>query len=270
MVKGSTETTLLLMESPFNSRSFGEFMSLKRRRSICGSALGLLALTAHPAWAGESSVRLLEMRSYAGVHTADYSTIGGGNDSFVAARTSLGFSVYDPLKFRLDGLFGRFGSGTLVGTGALRLYGQTERFAWGTGYQHVRLDSEIYSHVAMLHAEVYEGRMLTVVSSGGYEVKNFGDDIGFAELFLRLYPLPWLTTTVGASYAVSSLKQTRADIILRVEARVLALPNFQVNVFAQYGGNQFTRVQAGLSVYFDNLLHVERERRDGLFFARFD
>jgi len=212
----------------------------------------------------------IEARSYVGAHAADYSTVGGKTEAFFGERASVGASLSDPLRLRIDGLVGRFSEGTWVGQGAVRPYLRFSRYALGASYGYSRLSGGIYSHMLALHGEVYDAEWLTVTSSFGVEKKSFGDDLGFAELVLRIYPSERWVLAPGASYAVSELKQTRADILLRGEWTFWTSRALSAAAFAQWGGNLYTRASLGVSLYFDGDTPAVRERRAALGAARFD
>jgi hypothetical protein len=235
----------------------------------CLSAAFTRPLRAEPA--AQTSVRLLELRGYSGVHSSDYSTVGGRTEGFLAARSSLGVTLSGPWQARLDGLYARF-SKTHVNASEVagRFYWHGEQLLLGAAYTYTWLDGGIRSDTVALHAEVYEAPFLTVTSSIGVERKNLGDDLWFCEIFTRLYlGENWLLTP-GASYAVSSINQTRADIVLRGEWRFARGSYASTAVFVQYGGNLFSKAAAGITLYFDGLSYREREHRDGLYGARFD
>jgi hypothetical protein len=233
-----------------------------------GVALAVLLGSAHVQAAPE--VHAIEARSYAGVHTADYSTVGGDTQLFVAERASLGATLAGPLRLRADALLGRFSSNAWLGQGALRAYARSSRYSLGASYGYARLTGDLSSQMLAVHGEVYEADFLTVVGSVGVEDKRFGDDLGFAEILLRIYPSERWVLSPGASYAVSDLKQTRADILLRGEWTFLSSQALSLAVFAQYGGNLYTRAALGLTLYFDGDRPVVRERRDAWCAARFD
>jgi hypothetical protein len=230
------------------------------------TALLLSCASAHAA----PELHAIEARSYLGAHASDYSTVGGKTELFGAERASLGATLFDPLKLRLDGLLGRFSEGTWVGQGALRAYVRLPHHGIGASYGYTRLTGGIFGQMLALHGEAYEADWLTVTSSLGFEKKNFGEDLGFAELVLRLYPSERWVLSPGASYAVSRLKQTRADILLRGEWTFLSSRELSLALFAQYGGNLYTRASFGLTLYFDGDGSAVRERRDALCAARFD
>jgi Lipid A 3-O-deacylase (PagL) len=219
-------------------------------------------------------VRLLEVRGYAGLHSAGYSTVDGATQAFYATRASLGASLSLRVKLRLDGLLGQFSSGPAAAASALRAYYQDARFALGASAGHAWLEGGLTSETFALHAERYEHSWLTVASSVGLERKSFGDDLRFAELALRLYPTSSHLISAGFSYAVSSLKQTRADILVRVEHvfgdTSAKGPRLAPSLYVQWGGNLYTKAAIGLAFTFDGLTPAARERRDGLFAARFD
>lgn len=235
------------------------------------AALLVLAMTG--AARAEPSVRPIEARAYAGVHTSDYATVNASSGAFVATRASLGATFVESpdaaMRARVDGLFGHLSPGDLAGAAALRLYAQTPRFLLGASYGHTRIGG-LEGHLVALHGEVYETSLMTVTSSFGFEKRSFGDDLKFGEVFLRFYVGDRVVLTPGASYAVTAIKQTRADVILRAEWTFLASRTLSLAAYAQYGGNIFTRALAGLTLSFDGLPPVRRERRDGLTMARFD
>jgi len=237
---------------------------MRRVRLLAGLLLAAEPVTAAP------EIHPIEARSYAGVHTADYSTLGGKTESFFAERVGVGATLAEPLRLRVDGLLGRFAEGTWVGQGAIRPYLRFSRFSVGASYGYARLSGGIDSQLLALHGEVYEAPWLTVSSSFGLEKKNFGDDLGFAEIFLRLYPSQRWLLSPGASYAVSELKQTRADIVLRGEWSFWSSRALSAAAFAQWGGNSYTRASLGISLYFDGDSAAGRDRRDALSAARFD
>jgi hypothetical protein len=235
-------------------------------KSAPAIAMLLAAVPVHAA----PELHAIEARSYVGVHTADYSTVSGETQVFAAERASLGATLIAPLHFRLDGLLGRFSEGSWLGQAALRSYLRLPSHSIGVSYGYARLSGGIDSQLLALHGEAYEAEWLTVTSSFGVEKKSFGDDLGFAELFLRIYPSERWLLSPGASYAVSSLKQTRADIVLRAEWTCLTSRALSLALFAQYGGNVYTRASLGISVYFDGESAGNRDRRDALSGARFD
>lgn len=235
-------------------------------RKLVALAVALSSVPAHAA----PEVHAIEARSYAGVHTADYSTVGGETQLFVAERASLGATLVGPLRLRGDALLGRFSSDAWLGQGALRAYLRFPRHSLGASYGYARLTGDLSSQMLALHGEVYEADFLTVVGSFGVEKKSFGDDLGFAEILLRIYPSGRWVISPGASYAVSELKQTRADIILRGEYTFLSSRAWSLAAFAQYGGNLYTRATLGVTLYFDGESALERERRDAFCAARFD
>lgn len=219
-------------------------------------------------------VRLLEVRGYAGLHSSGYSTVDGETQAFYATRASLGASLAPRVKLRLDGLLGQFSSGPAAAASALRAYYQDARFALGASAGYAWLEGGLTSYTLALHAERYEHSWLTVSSSMGLERKSLGDDLRFAELALRLYPSSSLLVSTGFSYAVSSLKQTRADILVRVEHTFgdpgVKGPRLAPSLYAQWGGNLYTKAAIGLAFTFDGLTPAARERRDDLSAARFD
>jgi hypothetical protein len=231
--------------------------------------LAALLLVAEAASAGPE-LHPLELRSYGGLHVADYSTVGGGTETFLAERASVGGRLVGPLRLRVDGLFGRFSEGTWVAAGAFRPYVRLASYSLGASYGYTRLRGGIHSHMLALHGEAYEAAWLTVSGSVGRELKSFGDDLGFAELWLRTYPSERWVLAAGASYAVSNLKQTRADILLRGEWTFWSSRALSAAAFAQWGGNLSTRAAVGISLYFDGDGAAVRERRDALATARFD
>ncbi len=215
-------------------------------------------------------VHASEARSYVGVHTAGYSTVGGETQLFAAQRASLGAALAGPLRLRADALLGRFTSDAWLGHGALRAYLRLPGHSVGASYGYARLTGGIFSQTLALHGEVYETDLLTVVGSLGIEKKSLGDDLKFGEILLRIYAGDRWVLSPGASYAVSQLKQTRADILLRGEWTCLSSRALSLAVFAQYGGNLYTRASLGVIVYFDGEGALLRERRDALSAARFD
>jgi hypothetical protein len=235
-------------------------------KSAPAIAILLAAAPLHAA----PELHAIEARSYAGVHTADYSTVSGETQMFAAERASLGATLLAPLKLRLDGMLGHFSEGSWLGQGALRAYLRLPSHSVGVSYGYARITGGIHSQVLALHGEAYEAEWLTVTSSFGIEKKSFGDDLGFAELFFRIYPSERWVLSPGASYAVSNLKQTRADIVLRGEWTCLSSRALSLALFAQYGGNVYTRASLGITVYFDGESSGSRDRRDALSGARFD
>lgn len=231
------------------------------------------AAEAGEAPAGER-VRLLEVRGYGGLHSSGYSTLDGGTQGFFATRASLAASLAEHWRLRLDGLVGQFSSGEAAAAGALRAYYRDERVAVGASVGHAWLEGGLTSETFAVHVERYESSWLTATTSIGLERRSFGDELRFAELMLRTYPSQALLIAPGFSYAVSSLKQTRADIVLRVErsfgGRGGILGGVSPALYAQWGGNLYTKAAVGLAFTFDGLSRRERERRDGLFGARFD
>ena len=110
---------------------------------------------------------------------------------------------------------------------------------------------------------------LRVTGGAGLEKKSFGDDLLFWELFLRLYPSERWLASVGVSYAVADVKQTRADLVVRGEWTFLAGRSASAALYGQWGGNLYTKLGGGLVVYLDGRTPAERDRRDGLSNARF-
>ncbi len=219
---------------------------------------------------GGAAVRLLEVRAYGGLHSSGYSTLDGGTEAFFATRASVGAQLGVHWRLRLDGLVGQFSSGSATAAGALRAYYRDRRGALGVSAGGAWLEGGITSETFAVHLERYEASWLTATSSLGVERRSFGDDLRFAELMLRAYPSEAWLVAPGFSYAVSSFKQTRADIVLRVERSLGALGGMSPALYAQWGGNLYTKVAVGVAFTFDGLSRRERERRDGLFSARFD
>ncbi|MFT3917055.1 MAG: hypothetical protein QM704_24100 [Anaeromyxobacteraceae bacterium] len=229
--------------------------------------LALLAAAGDPP--RDAGLRLVSAEALGGVYRADYSTVGGRTQGFAAAQLSLGVPLPGPLRLRVDALGGRFGQGEWVGSGALRAYAWLGRFVAGASWGHTELQGGIRSDTFALHGEVEEEPWLRVVGSVGLERKSFGDDLRFWELFLRLYPSDRWFASAGVSYAVSQLKQTRADVVLRGEWTAHRGTSTSLAVYAQYGGNLYTKAALGVVLYLDGLPAAGRDRREALAGARF-
>lgn len=229
--------------------------------------LALLATAGDPPH--DAGLRLVSAEALGGLYRADYSTVGGQTRGFGAAQLSLGVPLPGPLRLRVDALGGRFGQGEWVGSGAVRAYAWMGRFVAGASWGHTELQGGIRSDTFALHGEVEEEAWLRVVGSVGVERKSFGDDLRFWELFLRLYPSDRWLASAGVSYAVSDLKQTRADVVLRGEWAAVEGRSSTLACYAQYGGNLYTKVAVGLVLYLDGLPASARDRREALAGARF-
>jgi hypothetical protein len=231
----------------------------------------VIAALLPPAAAAPISARILEVRSYAGFHSQDYSTQGAGDTlGFAGARASLAVGDLGPARLRVDGLVGAFSDGPAAGAGAARVYTAEGRWRFGASAGYGALSGGLHTTTLAGHFEVAEADWLTVTSSAGVQLESFGDDVGFAELILRLYPHRRWMISPGASYAASNLKQTRADILIRGEHAAPLGSAATLGIWAQYGGNLYTRASAGLTLYFDGWTYAERDRRDALYSARFD
>lgn len=218
--------------------------------------------------AASPGVRLLEWRAYGGIHTADYSTVDRGTELFSATRVSAGANA-SFLGLRVDGLLGRLGE-VRTGIAAVRLYGSSERYLLGGSYTYTALTGGLTSHTLSLHGEVRETTWMRVTGTFGWETRRFGDPLLSGELFLRFYlGERWLLVS-GVSYAVTDVKQTRADLVVRGEWTFAQVLGGSTAVFAQLGGNLFTRASVGLTLYFDADGYAAREQRDHLYGARFD
>ena len=177
----------------------------------------LVASGAPPPAAADDGPRVLSLEAFGGLYRADYSTVGGATRAFTGGQLSLGTPLGERLRLRLDALGGRFGTGELVGSAALRAYARAGRFVLGGSWGHTELAGGIRSDTFALHGEVEEEAWLRVTGSAGLERKGFGDDLVFWELFLQLYPHPRWLASAGVSYAVTDVKQTRADLVFRAE-----------------------------------------------------
>jgi hypothetical protein len=217
----------------------------------------------------ESSVRLLSLEAFAGAHSAGYSTVGSDTQVLAGAQAGIGLPFAGPIRARSDLMVGHFATGETALVAAGRVYHQEARWLVGASYDYTFITGGIHSQRVALHGEVYEEAWFGVTSSFGVERPNFGDALGFGELFLRFYPMRTLLVWSGVSYAVSDLKQTRADILLHAEYAWELPGNVSLALYAQYGGNLFTKASAGVVLYLDALGYAARERRDGLFGARF-
>lgn len=211
---------------------------------------------------------LMSTELVAGLHSAGYSTLSGGTQAFYGVQASLG-ALGPPVRLRVDALLGRFSGGTWAAEAAVRAYHQTSRYLLGASYGYTRLEGDLDGHMFSLHGEVYEERWLGVTSSFGLEKRNLDGDLAFGEILLRMYPADRVLLVSGVSYVSADIKQTRADVLMRAEWSPIAVGDFQWAFYGQYGGNLFTRVSLGVIVYCDRLPYVDRERREGLFGARF-
>lgn len=198
-----------------------------------------------------------------GLHRADYSTIDDPTQTFVGEHLTIGYLTPSSIGVRGDVLVGTFENGTRVLSAAGHTYLNGDWGLVGLSIATIRLEGGITSDLFFVDGCVYEDSLLTTVLAAGYEKKNFGDDLIFAELYLRIYPLQRLLLAPGISYAQSEAKQTRADIIVRADYSAFQFLDWTLGIYAQYGGNLFTKLSGGITFYFDSLDYRERDRTTG-------
>lgn len=222
------------------------------------SSVALLALWASAGMAAPVSTGRVEV--FSGYHADDYSTIeqklplfsGGQFDVWTGGPTGWGG--------QLDVMAGRFASTDLVGVAGAQVWRRGASGLVGIGFVHTELEGDIRSEQFRLDGEVYEDDLVDAIAGIGWESKNFGDDIGFAELYLRFHATRSLDWTAGFSYAPSGIKQTRADVLVRADYDLAAWSGKTISVHGEFGGNLFTKASLGLVLRFDESARRESGR----------
>lgn len=208
-------------------------------------------------------LHVVKAETSAGYHSPDYSTVGGAAQLFIGE--TLAATVPTPASFgaRLDAMGGHLSGGTLVGGLNAHVYLNREWGLLGLSVARVWLSEGISTTFVGLTGSVYEDDLMTACLNAGYEDHTFGENLWFGEVLLRLYPAPDWLFSPGVSYAQADVKQTRADILLKLEYAAVRSQAFSLGVYAQYGGNLFTKGSAGFTVYFDPIDFRERDRTWG-------
>lgn len=232
------------------------------------ASVAALALAApRAARADDTGLALLRVEAFGGAHDAGYSTVGGGTSAFGGGLLSLALPAPGPVGAQADLLVGRFSSGERTWIGAGRAWVRGGDGLLGLGYAHTDVAGIASDQLALL-AERYETPWLSVSATVGREWKSFPEDLYFAELFLHLYPGDRLAIATGVSYAQATIKQTRADVVTRLDWVAWAAPSHGLTLYLQYGGNLLTKASAGLVLTFDGLTPAVRERTRGLWSGR--
>lgn len=217
----------------------------------------------------QSPFKLLRAELFAGPSKGDYSVYDISSNMVYGGSLSAGIHLWQYINSQADLLIGKFSGKERIIIGAYRIYYRTDNYLAGISYQHTDIES-IKSDMISLNGEVYKGNLLSVTGSSGYEFKNFGEDLIFAELFLNIYLKSNLMFSSGVSYAVAEIKQTRADIILKAEYIPVSFNNFSPVLFLEYGGNYLTKLAAGFKFYFGEKKSLKQQHDTrGFYSARF-
>lgn len=219
--------------------------------------------------AAATPTHVVKAETSVGYHSPDYSTLDGGAEVFAAETVAVVLPTPDWVGARLDVLGGALSGGTLLGGFNAHLYLNRRWGLAGLSVAQVWLSDDIHTTFFGLTGAVYEDELLSVCLNAGYEDHSFGQDLWFGELFLRLYPGDRWSFTPGVSYVPANLKQTRADILLRLEFIAMRSSDWSLGLYAQYGGNLFTKGSAGLTLYFDGTDMRTRDRTWGPAAPRF-
>lgn len=226
------------------------------RGLVCPVALFLCLGGAESA----ASVSMGRVEIFSGYHAQDYSTIDQELPLFSGGQFDVWAGGSRGWGGQLDLVVGRFATSEFVGLAGAQVWRRGAEGLLGFGFVHTELEGGIRSEQVRLDVEVHEDDLVDVVAGVGWEAKNFGDDLGFGELFLRFHPTDRLELATGFSYAPSGIKQTRADLQLRADYDVAVLDGKTISVHGEVGGNLFTKASLGLVLRFDDLARRESAR----------
>lgn len=238
---------------------------MSARRAGAALAVATLLHLAGVSGATRAEVEAVPVlvEGFVGAHEPGYSVVGGGDELAAGAAASGALTGLGPLAVQLDLLGAQLGD-VALGVGALRGFWRHRRGSLGASYARYQLEGGLSSDLLAAHAEVYEGDLLRVSLLAGYERVSLGDDRLVGELTLHITPRDDLAIRTGLSYVQAEIKQTRADIITRVEWALPWRGALTPTVYAQYGGNLLTKLSAGLVLYFGDAPLGVRERSRGL------
>ncbi len=214
-------------------------------------------------------VRVVRVELFGGAHGDGYSTVDTSGVAFGGLHASVEARLAGRFSAQLDAMAGAFASGAPAYAVAARGYYRDARFLLGASLGQTAIVDERSGQTAMLFAERYEDRALLVSAAIGYERKAAAPDLFVGELMLHMYPSSSTMLLAGFSYAHAEIKQTRADIVMRVEYAPFHVSGTTIAGYAQFGGNLFTRASLGVVLYVDQLSFAMRERTRGVHALRF-
>lgn len=223
--------------------------------ALLAAAIGFAGVTESVA-----GITMGRVEVFSGYHAQDYSTVDQKLPLFSGGQFDVWCGGAEGWGGQLDLMAGRYATSEWVGLAGAQVWRRGAAGLLGFGFVHTELEGGIRSEQIRLDGEVYEDDLVDLVAGVGWESKNFGDDIGFGEIYLRLHPTERLDLVSGFSYAPTGIKQTRADILFRADWDLARWAGKTFSVHGEFGGNLFTKASLGLVVRFDDLARLESAR----------
>lgn len=220
-----------------------------------------LACLCSAAWSA-GPIGLERIDAMTGAHEADYSTLGASHVGVSTGQATFA-QRRGPWGGQLDLAAGRIGTAWVALAGA-QVSMRDAAGATGLGWVRTQLEDGIHSDAVRIDRDVWSDSEVVVALDVGREFKSFGDDLWFLECAIALFPGEHAQVVAGFSYAPTNIKQTRADLLLRLEYDILRGENTSTSIYGQWGGNVLARLAGGVVVHWNTLLprarHVEGAR----------
>lgn len=214
------------------------------------AALTLLWALGSSLWSA-GPVGLERTEAMVGLHAADYSTVGAGAAGVWTGQASF-VGRHGPWCSQVDLASGRVAE-SWIGLAGAQVSLRDGAGATGVGWVRTQLEDGIHSDAIRLQRDVWSDSEVVVALDAGREFKSFGEDLWFLECMIAFFPGDRSQVVAGFSYAPTRIKQTRADLQLRLEHDVLRLHDASASVYAQWGGNVLARLAGGVVVHWNAL-----------------
>jgi len=211
----------------------------------------ILLLSLGSALFSGGPIGLERTEAMAGLHAADYSTVGAGVAGAWAGQATF-VERRGAWTGQVDLAAGRLARGW-VGLAGGQLSLRDGAGATGLGWVRTQLEDGIHSDAVRIDRDVWSDSEVVVALDAGREFKSFGDDLWFLECMVAFFPGDRSQVVAGFSYAPTRIKQTRADLQLRLEHDVLRGRDASTSVYVQWGGNVLARLAGGVVVHWNPL-----------------